>query len=162
MPQEAIYQQEDQLPQVGGVHLVLRAPGSRGCQTGEDSDLPRLGGRRGNPKSGPSHVREAVRLSLISDIPIKDLSPDEDVHHHLQKNLPYQKKPHHRRDLPRQGDLHLGRNLHRQEDLPCRRTPATGRILTSLEDVDQEEDSTTIGLPERRCTRNLGSPVIWD
>ena len=80
----------------------------------------------------------------------------------LQKNLPYQKNLHHRKDLPRPGDLHLGRNFHRQEDLPCRRTPTTGRILTSLEDVDQEEDSTTIGLPERRCTRNLGSPIIWD
>ena len=83
MPQEAIYQREDQLPQSGEVHLVLEPLSFGAVNPLKTPTFPRLEGRRGNPKSGTFHVREAARLSLISDIPIWDSSPDEDVHHHL-------------------------------------------------------------------------------
>ena len=52
MPQEAIYRREDQLPQVGEVHLVPEPLDLGAVKPGKTPTFPRLEGRRGNPKSG--------------------------------------------------------------------------------------------------------------
>ena len=88
MPQEAIYHRKDQPPQLGEVHLILEPLSSGAVNPLKTPTFPRLEGRRNNPKSETFHVGEAVRLSTISAVPTWDSSSDEDVHLHLQKNLP--------------------------------------------------------------------------
>ena len=86
VPQEATYYQEDQPPQLGEDHQILKKPeplNLGAVNPLKTPTLPGLEGRRDHQKSETLHVREAIRLSPIPAVPTRKSSPEEDdgLHH---------------------------------------------------------------------------------